>query len=324
MKGKDMKSFTLRAILTGVVIMASVLFASPAWATFPGTNGQIAFSALPTPGASGMQIFTIEPNGTGLRQLTHLDGSATFAHWSPDGTRIAFELDHLSGEPGCSVMLMNADGSGLTDLTGNRNGCEATPSFSPGGSRIVFERFDDSTGVDAIWSMNLAGADRHLITTGTGSGVTNPEVSPDGTTLSFIDFNGQDFGNALFTAHIDGTGLRQLTPFTLDVGIKQSWAPDGSRITLTPNADFPDHLSPNVATISSGGSDLRYLTHYNAGGAAAFTGSYSPDGQWIVFRHQTKSTATFGLFKIRPDGTQRALIAELPFAPRFIDWGTHP
>jgi len=35
-------------------------------------------------------------------------------------------------------------------------------------------------------------------------------------------------------------------------------------------------------------------------------------------------TATFGLFKIRPNGTQRALIAELPFAPRLIDWGTHP
>ena len=23
-------------------------------------------------------------------------------------------------------------------------------------------------------------------------------------------------------------------------------------------------------------------------------------------------------------GTRRALIAQLPFAPRFIDWGTHP
>src|SRR6516225_3842722 len=86
---KDMKSFKFRAVLTGVVITGTLLFASPAWATFPGTNGQIAFAALPTPGAPGMQIFTIEPNGTGLRQITHLDGSATFAHWSPDGTRIA-------------------------------------------------------------------------------------------------------------------------------------------------------------------------------------------------------------------------------------------
>ena len=166
--------------------------------------------------------------------------------------------------------------------------------------------------MDAIWSMNLSGADRHLITGGTGSGVTDPEVSPDGTTLSFIDANGQPFGQALFTASIDGTGLHQLTPF-IDVGVKQSWAPDGSRITLTPHADFPGHLSPNVATINPDGSGLRYLTRYNAGGAAAFTGSYSPDGQWIVFRLQSKSTATFGLFKMRPDGTQRALIAELPF-----------
>jgi TolB protein len=206
-----MKSFTLRAVLTGVVVMASVLFASPAWATFPGANGRIAFAALPTPDAPGMQIFTIGPNGTGLHQITHLDGSTFLPHWSPDGNRIAFELDHPTGEPGCSVMLMNADGSGLTDLTGNRNGCEGAPSFSPDGSRIFFGRFDDITNVEAIWSMNLSGADRHLITTGTGSGVTNPEVSPDGTKLSFVDFNGQDFGQALFTASIDGTNLRQLT-----------------------------------------------------------------------------------------------------------------
>jgi Tol biopolymer transport system component len=318
-----MKSFKFRAVLTGVVITGTLLFASPAWATFPGTNGRITFAALPTPNAPGKQIYTIQPNGTGLHQITHLAGDATEPHWSPNGTQIVFELDHPAGEPLCSVMLMNADGTGLTDLTGNQNGCEAAPSFTPDGTRIVFERFDDNTNVDAIWSMNLSGGDRHQITTGTGSGVTNPEVSPDGTKLSFVDSNGQPFGQALFTASIDGTNPRQLTPFTLDVGIKQSWAPDGGRITLTPNADFPDHLSPNVATINPNGSDLRYLTHYNAGGASAFTGSYSPDGQWIVYRLQSKSTTTFGLFKIRPDGTQRTLIAQLPFAPRFIDWGTH-
>src|SRR6266516_3997359 len=85
LKGEDMKSFKLRAVLTGVVITGTLLFASPAWATFPGANGRIAFAALPTPGAPGMQIYTIEATGTGLRQLTHLDGNATAPHWSPAG-----------------------------------------------------------------------------------------------------------------------------------------------------------------------------------------------------------------------------------------------
>src|SRR5712691_7233029 len=36
---------------------------------------------------------------------------------------------------------------------------------------------------DAIWSMTLAGADRHWITSCEGHGVTDPEVSPSGTML---------------------------------------------------------------------------------------------------------------------------------------------
>lgn len=81
--------------------------------------------------------------------------------WVERFSQIVFELDHPSGEPFCSIELINADGSGTADLTGPTNGCEAQPSFTPNGQRIVFERYDDQTNVDAIWSMNIAGADRH-------------------------------------------------------------------------------------------------------------------------------------------------------------------
>ncbi len=49
--------------------------------------------------------------------------------------------------------------------------------------------------------MNLSGGDRHLITTGTGSGVTAPEVSPYGTEVDQINVVGE---------HVPGTwwGLR--------------------------------------------------------------------------------------------------------------------
>ena len=55
---------SLLAILT---MLAGLILAGPAHATFPGPNGQIAFLE----GTTG-QLYTINPDGTGLRQLTHL------------------------------------------------------------------------------------------------------------------------------------------------------------------------------------------------------------------------------------------------------------
>lgn len=124
------------------------------------------------------------------------------------------ELDHPDGQPFCSIELVNADGSGLVDLTGDRNGCEAQPSFTPDGHRIVFERFDDATNVDAIWSMDVGGGNRRQIIT-EPYGVTDPNVSPDGTTLSFVDFNGADLGQGLSTSSLDGSNPRPI-PATPD------------------------------------------------------------------------------------------------------------
>jgi len=191
----------------------------------------------------------------------------------------------------------------------------------PAGQRIVFERLDFDTGEEAVWSMKLDGTDRQRITAGTGAGVTDPNVSPNGKTLSFVDFNGLDFGQALFTVGIDGDNLYQLTPFTFDVAIKQDWAPDGRHLVFTDNADFPHPSdSANIATIRPDGTDRRYLTHYQGGDINAFVGSYSPDGRWIVFRLEYHGL--YGLYKMHPDGSHlRRILGLSSFRPRFIDWG---
>jgi len=129
--------------VVGAILACLLTSLTPAYATFPGRNGLIAFQAQATADAH-IQIYTVRQNGHDLRQITHVSGDATRPDWSPDGRQIVFEIDR-DETPFCSIALMNRDGSNIVELTPNEFVCEQDPSFTPNGSRIVFNRFD---GVD--------------------------------------------------------------------------------------------------------------------------------------------------------------------------------
>jgi Tol biopolymer transport system component len=309
---KSSRKFAVLAYLTLVLATAG-----PSYATFPGRNGLIAFQAQATADAH-IEIYTVRQNGHDLRQITHLDADAVTPDWSPDGRQIVFEIDRPEA-PFCSIALMNADGTNIVELTPNEIVCESDPSFTPEGSRIVFDRFD---GVDeAFWSRDLTGNDRQRI----GGCCADPNVSPNGEKLSFVAESGQPFEAALFTSNIDGSNLFQVAPFSFGVAVKQDWAPDGQHLVFTKNGiSHPPGVSPNIALIRPDGTNLRLITHYEGGEVFATVGSYSPDGRWIVFRLTDHGST--GLFKMHSDGSHVRQILPLStsFTPRLIDWGAKP
>jgi hypothetical protein len=63
-------------------------------------------SAFPSSTSCAAQLFTIEPDGSGLKQVTHFrDGSDSGnANWSPDGKRIVFERDFPVAHAGVYTM----------------------------------------------------------------------------------------------------------------------------------------------------------------------------------------------------------------------------
>jgi Tol biopolymer transport system component len=303
----------------GILFLATafcIFTALQAYATFPGKNGRIAFQSQTD---AGFQIFTVSPNGHNLRQITHVSGDAFRPDWSPDGRQIVFEIDRPEF-PGCGIAIMNADGSDIVELSPPQNVCENDPSFTPDGSRIIFDRTDFEANEEAFWSMDLNGKDRQRI----GPCCFDPNASPNGEKLSFLTSTGQPGETALFTSDIDGSNMFQVTPFSFDVAVKQDWAPDRDHLVFTKDGDV--HLpgvSANIATIRPDGTHLHFVTHYKGGDVNAIAGSYSPDGHWIVFR--INAPGGFGLFKIHPDGTDLTTI--LPFSslrPGFIDWGAQP
>jgi Tol biopolymer transport system component len=301
---------TRALVLAPLATAGAVLACAPsALATYSGDNGRLAFHSFTDNGA---QIFTVRPNGKDLRQITHLGGDALRPDWSPDGRRIAFGIET---EDSGHVAVMNADGSRVTVLP-TLGDFAGDPSFTPDGRRLVYG-FDDPAG-HGIASMKLDGSDQRVIKR---IDAEDPNVSPDGRSLSLTCIQEPDVLQALCTFPVGGGAVTTLTPYTAEVGAKDDWAPDGRRLAYTDRADRPSPGdSSNVGTVRRDGTDARLLTHYTGGDVNAFMGSYSPDGEWIAMR--LEDHGRFGLYKIRPDGTRmRAILPLSDFAPRFIDWG---
>jgi TolB protein len=82
--------------------------------SYSPTGKQIAFAAT-SPGISG--IYVMRADGTAVTRLTWSDvGSHELPKWSPDGKRIAFSGSAVQFAP-YDIHVMNADGSGLTNIT---------------------------------------------------------------------------------------------------------------------------------------------------------------------------------------------------------------
>src|SRR6266498_1193755 len=101
----------LGMLLAFALTMGLVAVATPARATFPGTNGRIAFGSDRSGGDHN--IFSMNPDGSDVRQLTFFtadEGAALRQAWSPDGTKLVFERRPADGSSR-QIYIMNADGS---------------------------------------------------------------------------------------------------------------------------------------------------------------------------------------------------------------------
>ena len=109
-----------------------------------------AVSAFCTPSGTcnypDTEIYTVNPDGTGLTQLTHNNYEERAPAWSPDGLHIVYMCrigppNKQTGLPTFEICVVdaNGDGDGIKRLTWN-GVLDATPAWSPDGTQIVFHR----------------------------------------------------------------------------------------------------------------------------------------------------------------------------------------
>ena len=247
----------------------------------------------------GYEIATVNVDGTGRQRLTNNKDFENYPAWSPDGTQIAFVVQHsgrdlppghydqFSGE----LYVMAADGSdvqrvgvGIPDsVTGV---ALHPPVWSPDSQRLAFI-VSEGEGFPyrkILYTIRLDGSELSRI--GETRGL--PTWSPDGQEIAFSKVDGDETG--VYTVRPDGTGLHDVVK---GFGASQvSWSPGGSELLF---------ISDGAYVVGLDGSDLRRVGFGNWPVRAA----WSTDGSKIAVYYPGELLVTLGR-----DGTDLRVLAE--------------
>ena len=236
----------LRVLAVGACLGAlagASCVAGTARAAFPGANGLIAFqvNATTSDGSFIEHIYVVEPDGTGLRDLSTVsapDGLVLDANpaWSPDGTKIAFDSNR-GGSGAAHVFVMNANGTGVHQITGQPG---SDPAWSPDGNRLAFVR--DGNIFFRDLTTRLVRQLTHEVFPATAFAPTWSPVRPG--LLAYASSGGSFGALNIFTVRLSDLLTHQLTFDGRSA--EPDFSPDGSRIVFSSTRDGA----------SSDGSDL--------------------------------------------------------------------
>ena len=316
----------LLSLAMGATLSAVVALAGTAQQAEAALGGKIVFTSTRTGGTNvnnptgDQEIFSMKPDGTGLKQLTFNEVFDSNPILSPDGTKVAYESygkQPSNPEGDEEIYRVNAlDGSEVKNLTNTGESVPDTrPAFSPDGTRIAFRSYGTPTsnaeGDYEIYRMNvLDGKDKkNLSNSDSDVEEDYPVFSPDGTKIAYQSEGAQtsnpqgDYEIYRMSA-LDGKGKKNLSNNGIGVtDVSPVFSPDGQKIayhsygaqTSNPQGDT-DIYRMNALdglgkkNLSNNGIDIGDFDPVFSpdGKTIAYTSAgvqtSNPEGDWEVYR----------------------------------------
>lgn len=311
---------------------AAVLSLGPAQAATPALDSPAGRIALTGCTDTGCNIYTVNPDGSALQQVTH-DDSSVESDWSPDGTLIAYVSD-VSGFT--SIWIADAQGGNARQLTpDDSRSANIWPRFMPDGRTILYTNClgrDCDGGISAI---DVDGSNQRAITPNSGSSYNFATASPDGRRLAFQRWHVEGRMMGIYLLRLGADPERRVSPRELE-GWAPEWTPDGERIIFSSNI-FRNRPNGAIYSIRPDGNGLQQLTHPKFP-LEDWSAAVSPNGDRIVFASDRRypDRCCSDLFTLRIDESdrqdareegERRQVRRIPIALRFVDdprWGTAP
>src|SRR5215213_2898757 len=143
------KNYKIIKKLIIVLYPVILLFVLP---TLSAAQGKIVFSSNRD---GNFEIYSMNPDGTNQTRLTNNSAADKDPSISADGLKIAFTSTRNGNS---EIFITDAEGSNHTQLTFNSGGAfNQNPSFSPDGTKIVFDRYFSGLQSGTIFTINATG-----------------------------------------------------------------------------------------------------------------------------------------------------------------------
>jgi TolB protein len=313
-----------RALALGATFAAvlSTLWAmTPAYATHPSTNGRLAFVSERH---HVWQVFTMDPDGTHITQVTHFTKQSHFVadvDWSPDGTKLAFTIDQ-SGDS--DVWTINTDGSDLTNVTNEPKAGDDGAHWSPDGTQLFFSRSSQRTGTKAVYRINADGTNMVRLSGSNFRDTEGPRLTPDASKVVFVAFGAAGGICEIWTMNPDGSDKTPLVDPSARLYL-WDFTPDGTGLLVGDNCAGP--MPQAIDSMNIDGTGLARLTDPGCC-SQDLAAAYSPDGRHIVFMsNRLHPGFSDGLpreiYEIDADGSNLVQITSSGLFSG-LDWGPAP
>ena len=242
---------------------------------------------------SGFRIRLVRPDGTDDHALDAVTtGAEDNPDWSPDGTRLTFVGEGDKGSGAAGLWVVNADGTGLTELVECLAPCQYLddPAWSPDGSQIMYSRIQRGTSaggsVEAVDV--LTRRTTTLLTAKAGEFFSGVRYAPDGKAVVL------EWVHATRADHEDIRGvtltrvdLTKVPPRVTALTAPKLFAetPDWSSQDLIVYAALPEvgAQGHDLFLIRPDGTGRRRLTTLVEAGSGAMHPDFTNDGSAVVF-----------------------------------------
>lgn len=272
-------------------VSQSIQLATPTSTPVPELTGLIAFSSRMPANPSDQDVLCFARLNDLVAHCQHRTAGEYNLRWSPDGTRLAYDVGPLLTG---AIFVVESNGE-LSRLTTMESAF--SPAWSPDGKQIAFIGWGDR--YQQLYVMNADGSNPHRITDlPLWYSLEDAMLtwSPDGNTLLLM-FNSMTQGT--YALNPDGSNFRQLNK---QIGLSPVYSPDGQSIAFV-SVDYSRIISRSIAVMNADGTNVRQLT-FSEGDYANPT--WSPDGKYLLFastRGQERNTDPPCIYIMNADGT---------------------